>query len=121
MARLKERYQKDIAPALAKEFRIKNPMAIPRLDKIVVNMGMGEAIANAKVLDMAVDELKAILGRARAKKGMFEGDLEEGELEIGQVSSLIGNILPAGVIIENLWSEFRKTWAEPLPCKLQTS
>jgi enoyl-[acyl-carrier protein] reductase II len=51
---------------------------------------------------------------------MFEGDLESGELEIGQVSSLIGNILPAGVIIENLWTDFRKTWAEPLPCKLQT-
>ncbi len=52
---------------------------------------------------------------------MFEGDLEEGELEIGQVSSLIGNILPAGEIIENLWSEFRKSWDEPLPCKSQTS
>ena len=60
MARLRERYQKDIAPALAKEFGIKNPMAVPRLDKIVVNMGMGEAIANAKVLDTAVEELKAI-------------------------------------------------------------
>ena len=50
---------------------------------------------------------------------MFEGDLEEGELEIGQVSALIRNILPAAEIIENLWSEFRKSWAEPLPCKLQ--
>ena len=63
MARLRERYQKDIAPALAKEFGIKNPMAVPRLDKIVVNMGMGEAIANAKVLDTAVEELKAIAGQ----------------------------------------------------------
>jgi len=47
MARLKERYQKEIAPSLAKEFGIENPMAVPRLDKIVLNMGMGEAVANA--------------------------------------------------------------------------
>jgi enoyl-[acyl-carrier protein] reductase II len=50
---------------------------------------------------------------------MFEGDLEEGELEIGQVSALIQNLQPAADIIENLWSEFLKSWAEPLPCKLQ--
>jgi enoyl-[acyl-carrier protein] reductase II len=62
------------------------------------------------------EKLKSILGIGRAKKGMFEGDLAEGELEIGQVSALIHDILPAGGIIENLWSEFRKTWAEPLPC-----
>jgi len=52
-ARLKERYQKDVAPQIAKEFGIRNPMAIPRVEKIVVNMGMGEAIANAKILDTA--------------------------------------------------------------------
>jgi enoyl-[acyl-carrier protein] reductase II len=78
-------------------------------------------VSEAEQAGASVEEMKTLLGRGRAKKGMFEGDLEEGELEIGQVSSLIGNILPAGVIIENLWSEFRKTWAEPLPCKLQTS
>ena len=61
MARLKQRYQEEVAPALAKEFGIKNPMAVPRLDKIILNMGMGEAIANAKVLDTAVEELKAIV------------------------------------------------------------
>ena len=54
-ARLKERYQKEIAPAVAKEFGIKNPMAIPRLEKIVINMGMGEAISNAKILDTSAD------------------------------------------------------------------
>ena len=63
MARLKERYQKEVAPAIAKEFGIENPMAVPRLDKIVLNMGMGEAVANAKVLDTAVEELKAIAGQ----------------------------------------------------------
>jgi len=60
------------------------------------------------------DELKTLLGRARAKKGMFEGDLEEGELEIGQVSSLLGEILPAGVIVRNLWQEFTSALANPV-------
>jgi enoyl-[acyl-carrier protein] reductase II len=78
-------------------------------------------VAEAEQAGVSAEEMKALLGRGRAKKGMFEGDLESGELEIGQVSSLIGNILPAGVIMENLWAEFRKTWAEPLPCKSQTS
>jgi enoyl-[acyl-carrier protein] reductase II len=52
------------------------------------------------------DELTQILGRARAKKGMFEGDLQEGELEIGQVSSLIKQILPAADVVNELWSEY---------------
>jgi enoyl-[acyl-carrier protein] reductase II len=78
-----------------------------------------QQVAAAEQTGASVEDLKTLLGKGRAKKGMFEGDLENGELEIGQVSSLIRNILPAGVIIENLWSEFRKTWTEPLPCKLQ--
>ncbi len=57
----------------------------------------------------SVEELKTLLGRARAKRGMFEGDLEEGELEIGQVSGLIHDIKPAAVIIENMISEFNVT------------
>ncbi len=65
------------------------------------------------------ESLGILLGKGRAKKGMLEGDMNEGELEIGQVSSLIRDILPAADIIENLWFEFRKSWAEPLPCKLQ--
>ena len=55
------------------------------------------------------EELKEILGRARAKRGMFEGDLEEGELEIGQVSGMIDEILPASDIIEEILTEFRET------------
>lgn len=55
----------------------------------------------------SVDELKALLGRARAKRGMFEGDLEEGELEIGQVSAALDGILPAGVIVERIIAEYR--------------
>ncbi|MGB5235985.1 MAG: nitronate monooxygenase [Flavobacteriaceae bacterium] len=53
------------------------------------------------------EELKLLLGRGRAKKGMFEGDLEEGELEIGQVASIIHNIKPAARIIEEMWAEFQ--------------
>jgi enoyl-[acyl-carrier protein] reductase II len=65
--------------------------------------------------------LKELLGRGRANKGMFDGDLEEGELEIGQASALIKEILPAGRIVENIWAEFRKTRANPLPCDPESS
>ncbi len=60
------------------------------------------------------EQLKTLLGRARAKKGMFEGSLDEGELEIGQVSSLLGDILPASVIVKNLWSEFNEALTNPV-------
>src|SRR5215213_7259907 len=72
MARLRDKYKNEIAPALAKEFGIENPMAIPKVEKIVVNMGVGEAIGNAKILDAAVEELRSITGQkpviTKAKK-----------------------------------------------------
>ena len=93
-ARLKERYHKDIAPAIAKEFGIKNPMAIPRLEKIVLNMGMGEAIANAKVLDTAVTELTSIAGQkpviTKAKKSIASFKLRQG-MPIGAMVTLRGD------------------------------
>jgi large subunit ribosomal protein L5 len=93
MARLKERYQKEVAPAIAREFGIENPMAVPRLDKIVLNMGMGEAIANAKVLDTAVEELRAIAGQkpviTRAKKSIASFKLRQG-MPIGAMVTLRG-------------------------------
>jgi len=93
MARLKERYQKEVAPAIAKEFGIENPMAVPRLDKIVLNMGMGEAVANAKVLDTAVEELEAIAGQkpviTRAKKSIASFKLRQG-MPIGVMVTLRG-------------------------------
>lgn len=93
-ARLKERYQKEIAPAIAKEFAIKNPMAIPRLDKVVINMGMGEAIANAKILDTAADELRAITGQkpvvTKAKKSIASFKLRQG-MPIGAMVTLRGD------------------------------
>ena len=73
-----------------------------------------EAVQNAEQKGASVDELKQLLGRARAKKGMFEGDINEGELEIGQVSSLIKNILPAAAIVDEIWSEFKIALANPL-------
>jgi large subunit ribosomal protein L5 len=57
MSRLRERYLKDVVPALSKEFGYKNVMAVPRLTKVVVNMGLGEATQNVKVIDTGQDEL----------------------------------------------------------------
>jgi large subunit ribosomal protein L5 len=93
-ARLKERYQKEVAPAIAKEFGIKNPMAIPRVQKVVLNMGMGEAIANAKILDTAVDELRSITGQkpvvTKAKKSIASFKLRQG-MPIGVMVTLRGD------------------------------
>lgn len=70
-------------------------------------------VHEAEARGATADELKALLGRARAKKGMFEGDLEEGELEIGQVSACIREILPAATIVDKVWNEFLDAWKNP--------
>ena len=83
MARLREKYKNEIAPALAKEFGIKNPMAIPRIEKIILNMGLGEASANAKILDVATEELKAISGQkpviTKSRKSVANFKLRENQ------------------------------------------
>ena len=93
MARLRDKYKNEIAPALAKEFGIENPMAIPKVEKIVVNMGVGEAIANAKVLDAAVEELRSITGQkpvvTKAKKSIAAFKLRQG-MNIGSMVTLRG-------------------------------
>ncbi len=93
-ARLKEVYQNEIAPALAKEFAITNPMAIPKIEKVVINMGMGEAIGNSKVLDAATDELRAITGQkpviTKAKKSIASFKLRQG-MNIGTMVTLRGD------------------------------
>src|SRR5262249_35383192 len=93
-ARLRERYQKEVAPQIAKEFGIRNPMAIPRIEKVVLNMGMGEAIANAKILDTATDELRSITGQkpviTKAKKSIASFKLRQG-MPIGVVVTLRGD------------------------------
>jgi enoyl-[acyl-carrier protein] reductase II len=71
-------------------------------------------VQDAENRGASVDELKVLLGRARAKKGMFEGELAEGELEIGQVSANIKKILPAAAIVDEIWSDFKIALADPL-------
>jgi large subunit ribosomal protein L5 len=92
--RLRTRFEKEIAPALMKEFEMKNPMAAPRLHKIVVNMGVGEATQNAKVLDPAVNELGQITGQkpviTRAKKSIAAFKVREGQ-PIGAMVTLRGD------------------------------
>jgi enoyl-[acyl-carrier protein] reductase II len=68
-----------------------------------------QQVAEAEARGASEEELARLLGRARAKKGMFEGDLDEGELEIGQVSAQINDILPAATILKNIWEEFVET------------
>jgi large subunit ribosomal protein L5 len=92
--RLKDKFQKEVAPALMKEFELKNPMAVPRLHKIVLNMGLGEATQNAKVLDPAVNELGQIAGQkpviTRAKKSIAAFKVREG-MPIGAMVTLRGD------------------------------
>ena len=93
-ARLKQRYLKDVAPALQKELGIGNTMAIPRLEKIVLNMGLGEAVANPKMLEGAADELSAIAGQraviTKAKKSIATYKLRTG-MPIGARVTLRGD------------------------------
>jgi large subunit ribosomal protein L5 len=92
-ARLKELYQKEVRKKIQDEFAIKNVMAVPKIDKIVLNMGMGEAIANAKVLDNAVEELSQIAGQkpvvTKAKKSIASFKLRAG-VPIGTMVTLRG-------------------------------
>jgi large subunit ribosomal protein L5 len=82
MSRLKETYEQDLMPALTKEFRYTSPMEVPRLEKIVLNMGLGEAIQNIKVLDASMEELALIAGQrpvvTRARKSIASFKLREG-------------------------------------------
>jgi large subunit ribosomal protein L5 len=94
MARLKTLYKDKVVPALMKEFSYKNVMQVPKLDKIVINMGLGEAIQNAKVLDAAQAEMTAIAGQkpvvTRAKKSIANFKLREG-MPIGCKVTLRGD------------------------------
>jgi large subunit ribosomal protein L5 len=82
MPRLKKTYEQDLMPALTKEFRYTSPMEVPRLEKIVLNMGLGEAIQNIKVLDASMEELALIAGQrpvvTRARKSIASFKLREG-------------------------------------------
>jgi large subunit ribosomal protein L5 len=92
--RLRTRFDKEVAPALLKELELKNTMAVPRLNKIVVNMGMGEATQNSKVMDPAVNELGQITGQkpiiTKAKKSIAAFKVREGQA-IGTMVTLRGD------------------------------
>lgn len=93
LPRLHERYQHDVVPALTKEFSYENIMQVPRITKIVLNIGLGEALQNAKSIDAAVADLTAIAGQkpvvTRAKKSIANFKLREGQA-IGAMVTLRG-------------------------------
>ena len=82
MARMKEMYKTDLVPQLLKDLQLKNVMEVPRVEKVVINMGLGEAIQNIKVLESAVDELSRLTGQkaviTKAKKSIATFKLREG-------------------------------------------
>jgi large subunit ribosomal protein L5 len=92
-SRLRIRYGKEIVPALMKHFKYTNVMAVPKLEKIVINMGLGEAIANAKIIDVAADELGKIAGQrpvvTKAKKSIANFKLRQ-NMPIGAAVTLRG-------------------------------
>ena len=94
MSRLRDRYSKEVAPALAKEFGYKNVMAIPKIEKVVVNMGLGEATGNAKIVDTGVDEIARVTGQkpviTRAKKSIAQFKVRKG-MPIGTMVTLRGD------------------------------
>jgi large subunit ribosomal protein L5 len=95
-ARLKEKYEKEIKQSLSKELNITNAMAIPKLEKIVINMGLGEATQNVKIMDPLVADLAAIAGQkpvtTRAKKSIAAFKVREG-MPIGAMVTLRGDTM----------------------------
>jgi large subunit ribosomal protein L5 len=109
LPRFKARYQGDVAPALQKEFNYKNPMQVPRLEKIVVNMGLGKAVGNPKIIESATEEVRAITGQkpvvTRSKKAIAGFKLRAG--------------LPIGVMVtlrqDRMWEFFDRLVTLALP------
>jgi large subunit ribosomal protein L5 len=95
-ARLKEKYKTEIRPALQKELGLNNPMAVPRLEKIVLNMGLGEATQNVKIMDPLVADLASVAGQkpvtTKAKKSIAAFKVREG-MPIGAMVTLRGDIM----------------------------
>jgi large subunit ribosomal protein L5 len=93
MSRMKDRYSKEVAPALKKEFGYKNVMAIPKIEKVVVNMGLGDATQNAKIVDAGADEVARVAGQkpvvTRAKKSIAQFKVRKG-MPIGAMVTLRG-------------------------------
>jgi large subunit ribosomal protein L5 len=109
MSRLRERYEKEVTAALAKEFGYKNVMAIPKIKKVVVNMGLGEATQNAKIADTGADEIARITGQkpvvTRSKKSIAQFKLRQG-MPIGAMVTLRG---------ERMWEFLDRLMSVALP------
>jgi large subunit ribosomal protein L5 len=109
MSRLRERYEKEVAPALKKEFGYPNVRAIPRIRKVVVNMGLGDATQNAKIVDTGADELSRITGQrpvvTKAKKSIAQFKVRKG-MPIGTMVTLRG---------ERMWEFLDRLIAVALP------
>jgi large subunit ribosomal protein L5 len=109
MSRLKEKYQKEVVAALTKEFGYKNVMAVPKISKVVVNMGLGEATSNAKIIDTGADEVARITGQkpvtTRAKKSIAQFKVRKG-MPIGSMVTLRG---------ERMWDFLDRLIAVALP------
>jgi large subunit ribosomal protein L5 len=109
MSRLRERYDKEVAAALKKEFGYKNVMAIPKITKVVVNMGLGEATQNAKIADTGADEIARITGQkpvvTRAKKSIAQFKLRKG-MPVGAMVTLRG---------ERMWEFLDRLMSVALP------
>ena len=109
MTRLKEKYQKDVVPALQKEFGYKNVMAVPKIEKVVVNMGLGEATSNAKLVDVGADEIARITGQKpvtrRSKKSIAAFKVRKGQ-PIGTMVTLRG---------ERMWEFLDRLMSIALP------
>ena len=109
MNRLKEKYQKEVVPALTKEFGYKNVMAVPKIQKVVVNMGLGEATANAKIIETGADELARITGQKpvtrRSKKSIAQFKVRKGQ-PVGTMVTLRG---------ERMWEFLDRLMSIALP------
>ena len=109
MTRMKEKYQKEVVPALTKEFGYKNVMAVPKIQKIVVNMGLGEATANAKIIETGADEVARITGQKpvtrRSKKSIAAFKVRKGQ-PVGTSVTLRG---------ERMWEFLDRLMAIALP------
>ena len=109
MNRLKERYEKDVIPALKKEFGYTNAMAVPKIQKVVVNMGLGEATSNAKLIDVGADELARITGQKpvtrRSKKSIAQFKVRKGQ-PVGTMVTLRG---------ERMWEFLDRLMSIALP------
>jgi large subunit ribosomal protein L5 len=109
MSRLKDRYTKEVAPALKKEFGYKNVMAVPKIEKVVVNMGLGEATQNAKIVETGADEVMRVTGQkpvvTRAKKSIAQFKVRKG-MPIGAMVTLRG---------ERMWEFLDRLMSIALP------